>query len=103
MSTNSWDFSVANKLQGIRSTGVLSDADISKVNLSSALLESNVFQNSTKFDGVIDLWLLLFAESYTLGIATSLHVEDSLISPNVLVITNEGSVSDSAQSSFSSS
>lgn len=76
---------------------------IEVVDISSIFFKSDVFQDSTEFHGVIDLGLFIRAETDTFSIAASFDVEDSLVSPDVLVITDQFTIADCAQCSFSGS
>ena len=47
------------------------------------------FSNHAKLDGVVDIGLLLLGEVDALGIAAAFEVEDAVIGPAVLVVTDE--------------
>jgi hypothetical protein len=92
------------------------DRFIGVVNLTSMLIKHNVLQHcqphsenkdtvcsapddqrdlgiyartSSKLDGVPDVRLLLLSEVYTLGVAPTFNVGDTLVAPTVLVIADQ--------------
>jgi len=74
-----------------------------EVNFSCMGIESNVLEYSSKSNCIKNLWLFLARKPNSFGIASSLHVENSPISPYVLVVSDQLSISYSTQSSFSCS
>ena len=72
----------------VRNTSVLSYALISEVNLT-ILVNCYVLEESVTCDSAIDVWLRLLVKVDNLSIATTLIVEDTLVIPSVLVITDE--------------
>ncbi len=81
---------VRNVADGIRSAGVFSQGRVIEIELASHGIEGNVLQNRAEAPGCgIDFWLRLSRQIDHLGIAAALEVEDAVIAPAVLVITNE--------------
>ena len=70
----------------VRYTGVLSNALVSEVNLA-VCVNSNVLKKSVPSDCVVDIRLALLVKVDYL--AAALIVEDSVVIPAVLVITDE--------------
>ena len=60
-----------------------------KVHLTGVLIKDNVLQHSAKLDGVPDLRLILPLQIDALGVAAALNVEDTIVSPAVLIISNQ--------------
>lgn len=103
MTSDSWNLNVIDEFQWIASSGVFSQRSIEIVDFLGDWVSNNVFKNSTELDSVIDFWLFIFTKANTFSIASSFHVEDTLVSPDVFIITDKESVTDSAQSGFTSS
>lgn len=103
MTSDSWNLNVIDEFQWITSSGVFSQRSIKIVDFLGDWVSNNVFKNSTELDSVIDFWLFIFTKANTFSIASSFHVEDTLVSPDVFIITDKESVTDSAQSGFTSS
>jgi hypothetical protein len=93
---------VGNELQRVSASSVLGDANVIKINGTSVVV-NNILNNSAKLNCIVNLGLAFLGKSNALGIATSFNVEDTLIGPNVLVITNEKALRVSRQSCLSSS
>mmetsp|Transcript_20020 Transcript_20020/g.41868 ORF Transcript_20020/g.41868 Transcript_20020/m.41868 type:complete len:364 (-) Transcript_20020:117-1208(-) len=53
------------------------------------LLDGNVLEHGVLGNGAVDLGLSLLGEVDSLGVASSLEVEDSVVIPSVLVVSNE--------------
>lgn len=68
---------------------VLGEGGVVIVDNSGAWVEDDVLEDRAELDGVEDIWLLLGGKANALGVATTLNVEDTLIRPAVLVITNQ--------------
>ena len=56
------------------------------------VIEENILQDTSEFEGSVDLRLLLFRQANAFGVATSFDVENTIRSPTVLIITNESSL-----------
>lgn len=80
--------SVIDELQRIRSSSVFSNGSIMIVNFSAGFLQHNVLQNGSKSDGTVDFRLFLFAKSDTLGIASTFDVENTFVSPDMLIVAD---------------
>ena len=104
MTSDSWDFSTFNVLKGIGYSGVFGDRNVVIVWGSwLILLVGDVLEEGSKLDSIIDIGLILFGETNSLCVASTFEIEDSLFSPYVLIISNEGSMGVSTQGSLSSS
>lgn len=103
VSADSRDLSVIDELQRIRSSSVFSNGSIMIVNFSAGFLQHNVLQNSSEPDSTVDFRLFLLAKSDTLGIASTFDVENTLVSPDVLIVADKFAISDGTKSSFTSS
>ena len=84
---------IRNELDRVSTTSVLGDTVICVVWLASSAVEGNVFENRAESNSVVDFWFLLFGETNALGVATALNVEDTGVGPDVLVVTNQRTVS----------
>ena len=72
----------------VRYTSVLSYALISEVDLAVSV-NCYVLQQSVTLDSVVDIWLALLIQVDNLSVATTLIVEDALVVPSVLVVTDQ--------------
>ena len=92
VTTDGWELHIADVLKRVDDTSVWSEADIVIVDhalLALILVVASVLYNGSELDGIINIGFLSTRESISLSVATSLNVEDVLISPYVLVITDE--------------
>ena len=80
---------VGNKLDGVCATGVLGDTDVVVVGLSRNDVIDNVLENGTEADGIVNLGLLLGGKVNALGVASTLDVKNTVVRPDVLIITNQ--------------
>lgn len=103
MAANSRDLGVINELQRITGSCVLSNGSTMIVDLSSTSNEIDILKDSAEPDSVVNFGLFFFAESHTLSIATSFNVEHSLVSPDVLIVSDKLAIADSREGSLSSS
>lgn len=103
MSCNCGNLGIRNKIQWISSSSVFSDIGVRVIHISGGSLEANILQNSSKLDSVEDFWFFFLTEINTLSVTTSFYVENSVISPDVFIITDEEPVTNCTQSCFSSS
>ena len=60
------------------------------------VIETNVLQNSTESNRIVDFRLFLGWKANTLRIAAALHVENTFVCPDMLVISDQLSISHSA-------
>lgn len=70
-------------------SSVLSEGRVIVVDLSGLGVEDDVLEDRAEADGTKDIRLLLGRKTDSLGVATTLNVEDTSIRPAVLVITNQ--------------
>ena len=92
MATNGRDLHVTDMLKGIAHTSVRGETDIVVVDdtLLALFLEvASVLNNSAKLDGIENIGLLGARETISLGIAATLDVEDVLVGPHMLVVTDK--------------
>lgn len=64
--------------------------------------EGHVLEHCAEFDSIVDLGLFLGTEVNALGIAATLNIEDTLTTPNMLIITNQLPIPNSTQRSLAS-
>ncbi len=72
----------------IRYTSVLGYALVLEVDLAFSV-NGNVLKKSVTSDGVVDVGLALLVEVDNLGVAAALEVEDTVVVPSVLVVTDK--------------
>ena len=60
-----------------------------KVDIAGVLVKDDVFQDGAEADGVVDLGLAALLEADALGVAAALDVEDPVVAPAVLVVSNQ--------------
>lgn len=83
---------VGDVFDGVGASSVLSEGSVVVVNLTSKRVEDDVLEDGTVSDSAINIGLLLSRETNGLGVATTLDVEDTVVGPAVLVVTNKSSV-----------
>lgn len=88
MTSDSRNLGIRNEFERITSSGVFSDRSVIIVDLSGSCLKSDVFNNCSKFDSIIDFRLFLLAQSNAFGITSTFNVPDTFISPDMLIISN---------------
>ena len=71
--------SVGDELDRVSATGILGDADIVVVGLTSRDVVDDVLEDGTKTDGTIDLGLLLGGKVNALGVASALDIENTVV------------------------
>ena len=94
VTTYSRDLHILNMLKWIAASGVLGQSNIIII-YSSWCFWTNIlyiFYKSSVFNRVENLWLSLFGKTNSLCIASSFNIEDSIITPDVFIVTNQGSV-----------
>lgn len=89
---------VRDKLDWIGTPGVLGDRAVVKVDFTGDVVNNDVLKDTAKLDCIKDLGFLVSGEINALGVTSTLNVEDSVISPAVLIITNEVSMDVSRKS-----
>ena len=75
----------------VRYTGVLSHALVSEVDLA-VCIDSHVFEKGIPLNGVVDIRFALLVEVDDFCVAAAFVVEDTVVIPAVLVITDEESL-----------
>lgn len=103
MGTDCGQFGVLNEFERIWSSGVLSNWDIIVVNFFSMLIKNDVLKDCSESDSVVDFRLFFFAEVDAFGVAASFDVEDSVVGPDMFVVTDQISIVGSWKGGFSSS
>lgn len=83
---------VLNVLDGVSATSVLSEGIILVVDNTGIRIEDDVLKNGTELDSTENIGLLLGRETNALGVASSLNVEDALVAPAVLVVTDKSTL-----------
>jgi hypothetical protein len=96
------DLGVVNVLNGVGATGVLGKGGIVVVNNTGDGVENGVLEDGAEADGVENIGLLLGGETNALGVAATLNVEDTGVSPAVLVVTNQLALGVSGQGGLAS-
>lgn len=86
------DLGVGDVLDGIGASGVLSEGGVVVVDLTGIGVEDDILEDGSVSDGTENIGLLLGGEANGLGVATTLDVEDTVVGPAVLVVTDERSV-----------
>mmetsp|Transcript_11436 Transcript_11436/g.20177 ORF Transcript_11436/g.20177 Transcript_11436/m.20177 type:complete len:227 (-) Transcript_11436:869-1549(-) len=80
---------VVDVVDGVASARIFCNVQAVIVHHASAAVELDIFQHCAKLDSVPDLWLLGGLQVDGLCIAATLNVEHTMISPAVLIITNQ--------------
>ena len=93
---------VLNVLDGVGATSVLGQSRVVVVNNSGGGVEDDVLKNGTELDGVENVGLLLARETNSLSVASTLDVEDTLVGPAVLVVTDESTLGVSGEGGLAS-
>ena len=83
------DGCVGDVVDRIADAGVLGQAAVVEVKLTSLFVHDDVLDQRAETDGVIDLRLVLFLEVDALCVAAALDVEDAVVCPAMLVVANE--------------
>lgn len=86
---NTRDLSVGNILNRVGATSVLKDADVVIIRNSGNRTVDDILKDAAIFDGVENIRLLLRREVDALGITSALNVEDTIVRPHMLVVTDE--------------
>jgi len=93
---------VADVLDGVGAASVLSKSGVVVVDLTGLGVEDNVLEDGAEADGVENIGLLLGGETNGLGVAAALNVEDTAVGPDVLVVTDQGTVGVSREGGLAS-
>lgn len=83
---------VLDVLNGVGATGVLGEGVIVVVNDTGGGVEDDVLQDGSEADSTEDVRLLLGGEANGLGVAATLDVEDALVAPAVLIVTDQSAL-----------
>jgi len=86
---HAWDLGVLDVLDGVCAASVLGEGSIVVVDDTGVRVEDDVLQDRAEPDGVEDVRLLLGRQTDTLGVASSLDVEDATVRPAVLVVADQ--------------
>lgn len=89
---NAGNLGVLDVLDGVCATSVLGEGGVIVVDDSGGGIEDDVLEDRAKLDGVENIRLLLGGEANALGVTTALNVEDALVAPAVLVVTDQGTL-----------
>jgi len=91
VTADGWDLDVPDMLKRVANTGVLREAKVLVVDdtlFSLSALVHGVLNDSAELDGIENIGLLGARETIGLGITATFNVEDVLICPNMLIITD---------------
>ena len=99
---NARDLGVLDVLDGVCAASVLGEGSVIVVDNTGGGVEDNVLEDGTELDGVENVGLLLGGETNALGVATALDVEDTSVTPAVLVVTDEGTLGVGGESGLAS-
>src|SRR6478672_5813279 len=88
MSCDTGNFRVLNKLDRVRPTSVFRDARVGIIDIA-VFIEDDILEHSTKPQSLENIRLALRRKVNRLCVAAAFDVEDPVIAPNVLVVTNE--------------
>lgn len=80
---------VLDVLNGVGASSVLGQGRVIVVDNTRIGVENDILEDGTVLDSTEDIRLLLGGETNALGIATTLDVEHAVITPAVLVVTNQ--------------
>ena len=83
------DLGVLDIFDGVCASGILCECAVIVVDDPGFGVKDHVLKDAAKADGVEDVGLFLFRQIDALGIASSFDIEDSSVSPAVLVIPNK--------------
>jgi len=104
VSTNRGELSIWNVLKRVASSGILSDINVIIVDsLAGGIGELDVLEDSAELDSIEDFWFPFSGEIDGLSVASTFDVEDTIIGPAVLVITEKFSLGISGEGGLASS
>jgi ACT domain-containing protein len=83
---------VLDVLDGIGTAGVLCEGGVFVVDNTADGVEDDVLEDGTEADSVENIGLLLSGQTNALGVAATLNVEDTTVSPAVLVVTDQSTL-----------
>lgn len=91
------DLGVGDEVDRVGAARVLRQVCVIVVGCTRQLVIRHILQDGTVANGVEDFWLLLGAQANALCVAAALDVEDTVVRPDVLVVTNQSAVRVSRQ------
>lgn len=71
---------------------VLGEGGVVVVDLAGDIIKDDVLKDRAEADGAENIGFLLGRKANALGVATTLNVEDTVFTPAVLIVTNQGAV-----------
>jgi hypothetical protein len=80
---------VGNVVDGVGDTAILSLLSVEVIHFLGDRIDHNILEKSIALDGTVDIWLRLLGEVDGLGVASSFKVENSLVVPSMLIVTDE--------------
>lgn len=83
---------VLDVLNWVCTAGVLCEGGVIVVYDTRCWVKDDIFEDRTELDGVENIRLLLGGQTNALGVASTFDVEDTSITPAVLVVTNQGTL-----------
>src|SRR6476661_3638116 len=92
MTTHTGGHHVLNIINRIGHTCIFGQRAISVIGFAGLLIQNNVFTDRTETHRIIDLRLMFPGEVDTLGITAALEIEDTIISPTMLIITDQAPI-----------
>jgi len=104
VSTDRGEFGIWDVLKRVASSGILSDINVIIVDsLAGSIAELNVLEDSSELDSIEDFWFLFSGEIDGLSVASTFDVEDTIVGPAVLIITEKFSLGISRKGGLTSS
>src|SRR5204862_7828396 len=80
---------VGDVVQRIRATRVLSDRIVIVIRQPSLGIDDHIFDDRSKLDSVPDEWLAFLRHLDALRVTAAFEIENTFVTPTVLVIANE--------------
>ena len=104
VSTDRGELGIWDVLKRVASSGILSDINVIIVDsLAGSIAELNVLEDSSELDSIEDFWFLFSGEIDGLSVASTFDVEDTIVGPAVLIITEKFSLGISRKGGLTSS
>src|SRR5690625_1033759 len=89
MAADTRDLGVGDEVDGIRRARVLRDRGIGVIALARLLVIYHVLEHGAEADRAVDLGLLLGRKIDGLGVAPPFDVEDTVVGPAMLVVSDQ--------------
>lgn len=86
------DLGVLDVFDGVCAAGVLCEGGVVVVDSSGLWVENNILQDGSELDGVENVGLCLGRETNALSVAASLDVENTPVTPAVLVVSDQSTL-----------